>query len=213
MRLEVLDPSTLTLDYAIRNQYSLYYITRNPDNGIKPYEFKALAKEGLELPKAEYILCCITHDDEDNEPEAIPPVDKKRDKPVKSYERLTYRCNTSDETKNIFVDCRPDGSIRVNFKDKDSAKVYQEYIREMFYSRVSGDYLVLNTIFHELRQVNKNDEEKEAREASKTWGYPTQDFGEIKYISEVAKTRDANFFGFTLKRPQKLYGVKAETVS
>lgn len=206
MNIEIIDPSTLTLNDAIKHQYSLYYITKNPNNGINPYNLKSLSKEGLEIPNAEYILCKIIADDE--EPEAEPLPDKKRDKPAKPYERLTYRCETQDASGNIFVDCRPDGTIRVNFKDKESAKAYMEYIRELFYHSTSGtDYLTVFYIFKELRQVDIPDD---ARKASETWGYPTLDGGECRYISEVAKTRDKNMFGFTLKRPQKLYGVEQE---
>lgn len=207
MKLEIINPENLTLSQAIKEQYSLYYIREN-HLGVSTFSLVPFDKEGLALPKDEFLLVKLTSETDqvvENIHEIIPDSDVKVKEPApKTYsprERRTYKIDSWDEHKIIEVESRPDGAIRCNFKDKDSAQIYFEYIREMFYMTSSSDlYLSVSTIYDELKVVNWDHEKCD------DWGWPMLDGGQCRYISpQVLKTKNKNMWGFTLNAPQKIY--------
>ena len=211
MKLEVMNPDDLTLGYVTKHQYSLYYIMWT-DNPIVPYKLVSFAKEGLATPTDDYILVKLTRtgeEDTDVVHEVSPEVEHAieedwRRKPRSP--RRSYKLDSWDSHKLIEVESRTDGSIRVNFKDKDSAEEYYEYLREFFYKGFqNADYLSVSTIYKELKVVNWKAEDCD------DWVWATLDHGTCRYISEsVLKTKNKNMWGFTLQAPQHIdyYGTR-----
>lgn len=143
--------------------------------------------------------------------ELPPPIDKKRDKPRKSYEKLTYKFTGMSCDNQCRVDTRPDGSIRISFNEKADAQEYRDYFREQFYiSNTGADALSIDSIYNDLKLVNMDGTPMYDKDACRKWGYVSQDGGTCRYISEVTKTVGLDMFGFTLKRPVKLYGTTKE---
>ena len=213
MDVKVMDISTLTFASAMKHKDELYSVTVGKDG--KPKLEPLSLENGLGG-----VLLKITM----NEPEKVhiqkddveiaPPEDKKRDKSRRVWERLTYKFDGYSENEMIKVESRPDGSIRISFKEKADAQTYRDYFRENFYtSNNHADAVSVKSIYEDLKLVNKNGEPKyDAIECSK-WGYLSVDHGTCKYISDVSKTIGCDMFGFTLKRPQKLYGLTAANAS
>ena len=198
MNIEIINTKELTLDEAMAYQNELYFVYLN-NKGVACMSPLYGGKLDF-LPEIEdKALIRI------NDGEIKPEKDEKYDKSVRSYERRTYKFDGNDEHEIVFVEGRPDGTIRVNFKDKENAELYLKYIRDFFYKSTTGaDWLTVSTIYKELKLVNWKAEDCD------DWAWPTIDNGTCRYISEVAKTKNRNkMYGFTLKAPQKLYGQKA----
>ena len=194
MRLETIDPKTLTLTDMISDMSNLYYL-HVPREMSKPVLTPmSIGSVGL-LNDDSLIVRIIPGED-------IPPVEEK--KTVRSYERRTYGFNGNDPTENIFVEYRPaEGDIRVNFKDKEIAEKYFNYFREQFYTSTTGaSVITVSNIYKDLNLVNWNQEDCD------DWGWYTLDNGTCRYITEVMKTRNSKLWGFTLKKPTKLYESK-----
>ena len=197
MRLEQLNPKELTLDYVMKNQYELFYILEQEGNSINPYKFQSFAKDGLALPKDNYILVRITSDIEELELATTTEIEKEK----KPRFVRTYRYDGVSSDGIVEVETRINGEIRVNFKDKESADLYYNYIRDFFYKSTTGaDWLTVSTIFKELKLVNWNPEDCD------DWGWPTLDHGTLRHMTDVKKTFNKKMYGFTLSAPQKLYG-------
>lgn len=210
MDVKVMDISTLTFTSAMKHKNELYSIVLGKDGNPK------LVPLSLDAP-GNSVLLKITMDNatkfqtvSDEEVEIDPPVDKKRDKPIKVWERLTYKFDGYSENEIIKVESRPNGSIRVSFNEKADAEKYREYFRDHFYASTNhADAVSITSIYQELKLVNKDGEPKFDVVECRRWGYPSIDHGPCTYISEVSKTIGCAMYGFTLKRPQKLYGITA----
>lgn len=213
--VQIIDVSTLPFNMITDNKDKLYSVVIiNGSPVLKP----------LSINNAKYALATLWVDiDETNSSKEVdvlkgfnqsqvsikesqPPVDKKRDKPIKTWVRQTYKIDSSNEQKTIFVTGRREGHIRVSFTNKDSAQNYYERIRELFYAKVSGaDALTVGSIYDLLGIVNYDKDE------CAKWGYLCLDGGTCRYISEVNKTvGEGEYWGFTLKHPIKLYGETKE---
>lgn len=214
MKLEQLNPEQMTLDFVIKNQYSLYYILES-DSGITPFRFVSFAKEGLALPTDNYILVRLTRTSEDvNE-------DEVKQKPVKtaavtqsrvpkgSRNEYKFKGMNDKGTVKIYPStaARLYGGIRISCATKDEAREYFEYIREQFYDRDVATISV-PSIFEDLG-VSKERLEKEFPNASR-WGYMTLDHGPCKYITtdDVTKNKNDSWFGFTLVAPIIINGLE-----
>lgn len=203
MNIKRINPETLTLTELNHNAHCLYCLTSEPNKryGEQParrhYELKPLINHSLEVLGRDHILLLITDDDEEVEESEAPTEKRKR-------EERTYALNSSDPTESIFVEFKPTrGEIRVNFKEKECAEVYFNYLREQFYTRTTGaSVITVSNIYQDLGVVNWNKEDCD------DWGWYTLDSGTCRHISEVRKTKNSKMFGFTLSHPTKLYETK-----
>lgn len=196
MRLETIDPKTLTLTDMISDMSNLYYL-HIPKDMCKPVLTPmSMGSVGL-LNDDSLIVRIIPGEDMGSE-----PVDKK--KQTRSYEKRTYAYSINDPTETIYVEFRPtEGDIRVNFKDKEIAEKYFNYFREQFYTSTTGaSVITVSNIYKDLNLVNWNPDDCD------DWGWYTLDNGTCRYITEVMKTRNTKLWGFTLKKPTKLYETK-----
>ncbi len=215
MKLEQLDAEKMTLDYVIKNQYSLYYIMET-DSGITPYRFVSFAKEGLALPTDNYILVKLTRTEEEKPVEQVDakivkadPVSPQRRAPKGS--RSEYKFNGTNKSGTVHIapsaSARVYGGIRISCKTKEEAREYFEYLREQFYDRDIAT-ISIPSIYEDLG-VDKEVIEKECPSAYR-WGYMTLDHGVCKYITtdDVTKNKNDNWFGFTLQPPIIINGLE-----
>ena len=193
MRLETIDPKTLTLTDMISDMSNLYYL-HVPKEMSKPV-LTPMSMGSVGLLNDDSLLVRIIPGED------IPAEEKKT---VRSYERRTYGFSGADPTETIMVEYRPaEGDIRVNFKDKEIAEKYFDYFREQFYTSTTGaSVITVSNIYKDLNLVNWNPEDCD------DWGWYTLDNGTCRYITEVMKTRNSKLWGFTLKKPTKLYESK-----
>lgn len=193
MRIERIDPATLSLADLVNAPEGLYHITPNMDGG---YIMGPLEGTSLSFLQNEYLIVRVG-DDEDFVPQPV-------EKPIRKRENLTYKIESHDSTESIFVAFRPEnGGIRISFKDKDAAEMYFNYFREQFYtSKTGASVITVSNIYSDLGLVNWNHEDCD------DWGWYTLDGGTCRYITEVTKTRGTKMWGFLLKRPTKLYETK-----
>ena len=198
MRLEVLDPKKLTLDDMMGNISELYYLHVPEDTLGKPV-LTPIGIGGLGLLKSDSLLLRIVP----GEVEEMVELEVVNDQLKRTREAWTYKLFSNDPTESIFVEFRPTGDIRVNFKDKESAQAYFDYFREQFYTSTTGaSVITVSNIYKDLNLVNWNPEDCD------DWGWYTLDNGTCRYITEVLKTRNTKMYGFTLKKPTKLYETK-----
>ncbi len=212
MNVTLMDMSTLTFESAMKHKDELYSIAlENGEPVLKPLSLDSglgavllrIKKDGAEMdiPKIE-------------EAEAAPPEDKKRDKPHRTWEKLTYKFDGYSDNGQIRVESRPDGSIRISFKEKADAQTYRDYFREQFYASNNGaDAVSVKSIYGDLHLVNNDGSPKYDVIECGRWGYLSLDGGTCKYISDVSKTIGLDMYGFTLKRPTKLYGITAASAN
>lgn len=206
MHIEKLNMSELTFDRVMADQGELYFLYFNgkgqatlmPVNSGKLDYLSDIQDKTLVRITDEPVEKDISE-----EVDTAPSIKKR-----KTYERRTYKLDSWDEQKVIEVESKIDGSIRINFHDKDSADIYYNHIRDMFYKRPAkgdvADWLPVSTIYKELKVVNWEPDDCD------DWAWPRLDFGTCRYISaEVNKTKNKKMWGFTLSAPQKLYGTKA----
>lgn len=203
MKLEVINPETMTLAEIISSGKDLFYIV---NGSVHKYKLQSLADSGISV-EGDYILVKITDEDE----EIIETVDesKEEEKPQRFYGNrnvtsLTYKFFGNDPTESIFVEFRPENSgIRVSFNDKESAQAYFEYFREQFYTSTTGaSVITVSNIYKDLNLVNWDPDDCD------DWGWYTLDSGTCRYITEVRKNKNSKRFGFTLTKPTKLYESK-----
>ena len=209
MRLEIVDPKTLSLSDLMDDLDQLFYIYSDPEAITTSYP----AKKGVPrlYPMSDGRLSRLNEDALliriiPGEDPIFTKVEEKTEekKATRSYERRTYGFNGSDPTETIMVEYRPaEGDIRVNFKDKEIAEKYFNYFREQFYTSTTGaSVITVSNIYKDLNVVNWNPEDCD------DWGWYTLDNGTCRYITEVMKTRNSKLWGFTLKKPTKLYETK-----
>ena len=195
MRLDVIDPKTLTLTDMIADMNNLFYL-HIPEGMGKPV-LTPMNKGSIALLSDDALIVKILLGDQEEADEA--PVQEEKSQNDRS---LTYKLFSNDPTESIFVEFRPEG-IRVNFKDKESAQAYFDYFREQFYTSTTGaSVITVSNIYKDLNVVNWNPEDCD------DWGWYTLDGGTCRYISDVRKTRNTKMFGFTLSKPTKLYESK-----
>lgn len=212
MKLEQLKPETLSLDYVIKNQYSLYYIIES-DSGIAPYKFVSFAKEGLALPTDNYILVKLTKTNEEEQKQSEETLVKtKVSTPrVPKGSRNEYRYTAMNDAGTAKVapnsSAKVYGGIRISCPSKEGAREYFEYLREQFYDRDIAAVSVMS-IYEDIG-INKERLERECPDAVR-WGYMTLDHGSCKYITtdDVTKNKNDNWFGFTLKAPIIINGLE-----
>lgn len=213
MNVKIMDMSNLTFESAMRHRNELYSLTMEDGKPIlKPLSLDS----GIGS-----VLLRITEDNpanddtedipqETKEVEVAPPADKKRDKPHRTWEKLTYKFDGYSDNGQIRVESRPDGSIRISFKEKADAQTYRDYFREQFYASNNGaDAVSIKSIYGDLHLVNNDGSPKYDVIECGRWGYLSLDGGTCKYISDVSKTIGIDMYGFTLKKPTKLYGITA----
>ena len=195
MRLDVIDPKTLTLTDMIADMNNLFYL-HIPQDMCKPV-LTPMNRGSIALLSDDALIVKILLGDQEEADEA--PVQEEKSQNDRS---LTYKLFSNDPTESIFVEFRPEG-IRVNFKDKESAQAYFDYFREQFYTSTTGaSVITVSNIYKDLNVVNWNPEDCD------DWGWYTLDGGTCRYISDVRKTRNTKMFGFTLSKPTKLYESK-----
>lgn len=213
MNVKIMDMSNLTFESAMKHKDELYSLTMEDGKAI-------LRPLSLDSGIGSVLLRIIEDDipekvlentaDKIKEIEAEPPVDKKRDKPHRTWEKLTYKFDGYSDNGQIRVESRPDGSIRISFKEKADAQTYRDYFREQFYASNNGaDAVSVKSIYGDLHLVNNDGSPKYDVIECGRWGYLSLDGGTCKYISDVSKTIGIDMYGFTLKRPTKLYGITA----
>ncbi len=212
MNVEIIDMSNLTFETAMRHKSELYSLSMKDGTPIiKPLSLESGAIEVL-LRITEKPTNVVGKDisKSTKEVEVAPPVDKKRDKPHRAWEKLTYKFEGYSDNGQIKVEPRPDGSIRISFKEKADAQMYRDYFREQFYASTNGaDAVSIKSIYGDLHLVNSDGSPKYDVIECGRWGYLSLDGGTCKYISDVSKTIGIDMYGFTLKRPTKLYGITA----
>lgn len=204
MNIKRINPETLTLTELNHNAHCLYCLTSEPNKRYdeqparRHYELKPLINHSLEVLGRDHILLLITDDEEEEIEEPMDTTERRR------REERTYALNSSDPTESIFVEFKQTrGEIRVNFKEKECAEVYFNYLREQFYTRTTGaSVITVSNIYQDLGVVNWNKEDCD------DWGWYTLDSGTCRHISEVRKTKNSKMFGFTLSHPTKLYETK-----
>ena len=213
MKLEVLNPETITLKDFINDVDNLYYLVKNPTimASDAPYKMLPARETGANsMPSKTYLVVRITDEEmifDESEENPVIPEDiwnEEASKPNPGREACTYSLNSHDPTESIFVEFRPySGEIRVNFTDKGNAELYFNYFREQFYSYTSGvSVITVSNIYSDLKLVNWDPKDCD------DWGWYTMDAGKCHYITPVRKTNNSKMFGFTLKHPTKLYESK-----
>lgn len=216
MDVKVIDRASLTFNNLVTYKDQLFVINLNGDiPAMEPLTLSNVNDDSVILriyDKNHFRFgsgdISTSNAVDENEEELPPPPDPVRDKPLRTWTRLTYKLDEISEDGERMVEARPDGSIRVSFSNKDDAQSYRDYIREQFYiSKTGADALTIGSIYQELKFVNYDEVE------CAKWGYLSMDHGTCKYISDVSKTAKTGMFGFTLKRPIKLYGTTRENAS
>jgi hypothetical protein len=214
MNVTIMDMSTLTFESAMRHRNELYSIVIEDDKPtLKPLSLDSgIGAVLLKITTDEKKTTNdISEEKKPEEVESVPQVDKKRDKPHRTWEKLTYKFDGYSDNGQIKVESRPDGSIRISFKEKADAQTYRDYFRERFYASNNGaDAISVKSIYDDLHLVNEDGMPKYDVIECGRWGYLSLDGGTCKYISEVSKTIGLDMYGFTIKRPIKLYGITAE---
>lgn len=216
MKLEQIDKSTLTLDQLMTMKNELYYIGMNLDlNKAYMRPLTEVINRASDPFDSEYLIVKIASGsaevvevkaDEDDELE--PPVDKVRDKPLRTWERQSYKVSCIKKDGSIMLEGRPKGEIRVSFSDKEDAQAYWERIREIFYKNVShADAISVDNLYAELGFTEEDLPSDYSKEEGDKWGYLTIEHGPVKYVSDVSKTKNSKLWGFTVKRPIKIYGM------
>lgn len=218
MKLEQIDKNTLTLDQIIKLKKELYVIGYDSDlNRAGMCPLVDVISRVSDIFDGEHVVVRISMGNEtvcqapikiDTEEELEPPVDKVRDKPLRTWERQSYKVNCIKKDGSIMLEGRPKGEIRVSFSDKEDAQAYFERIREIFYKNVSqADAISVDNLYAELGFTEEDLPSDYSKEEGDKWGYLTVEHGPIKYISEVSKTKNSKLWGFTVKRPIKIYGM------
>lgn len=201
MNLEVLEARNMTIEQAIDHQDELYFIYFASDGKptLAPFGQVMFDKRYNKIQALENKL--LLKIDQNEATEKDIPVKDPEKRPRKTYERRTYKLDCICEGGAIEIESRIDGSIRVNFKDKESAQLYRDHFRDMFYKHnTDADWLTVSTIYKECRAVNW--ESKNCDD----WAWPTVDYGTVRYITDVLKTKNKKMYGFTFTPPKKLYG-------
>lgn len=217
MKLEQLDKNTLTLDQIIKMSKELYLIGYDPvlNRAAMCPLSNVLGRDTIAF-NGDHIVVRINSGEEvpqvlpkiDTEGEIEPPVDKVRDKPLRTWERQSYKVCCIKKDGSIMLEGRPKGEIRVSFSDKDDANAYFERIRDIFYKNVSNaDAISVDNLYAELGFTEEDLPSDYSKEEGNKWGYLTIEHGPVKYISEVSKTKNSKLWGFTIKRPIKIYGM------
>lgn len=209
MNVSVVNPETLSLKDLMANMSELYYLHME-DTLSKPI-LTPVSIGTLNLLNEDSLLLKIIPGEVEAEPEA----EKPKSKPRGWREKRTYAFTGYDPTGAIYVEFRKtgtnDGDIRVNFKDKESAQAYFEYFREQFYTGTTGaSVITVSNIYKDLNLVKKDENNPDGWDPTECddWGWYTIDHGTCRMITEVLKTRNMKMYGFTLKRPTKLYETK-----
>ena len=198
MKIEMINPESLTLTNMMDNMSELYFLHMSDELG-KPI-LTPMSVGSIGLLKDDSLLVRIIPAIEQETVEEPKP---KSVRTRKHREMLTYKVFAKDPTESIIAEVRPDGDIRVSFKDKESAQAYFEYFREQFYTSTTGaSVITVSNIYKDLNLVNWLPENCD------DWGWYTLDHGTCRYIMEVTKTRNTKLWGFTLKRPTRLYESK-----
>lgn len=201
MEVKIMNPEELTLKSLVKHRGELYTI--RVVNG-KPI-FGPIS-----LDKIDEDMCVLRIVDAYMESE-VEPAEELPTKVcygAKRREQLTYKYDGTDTSGNIHVKFRSEsGGIRISFNDKESAEAYFDYFREQFYTHTTGaSVITVSNIYDDLHVVNYD------KEACNDWGWYTLDGGTCRYISSyVTKDKDAKRYGFTLKRPTRLYESKRKT--
>lgn len=198
MNVVIMNPEELTLRSLVTHKGELYTIRVV---GGKPI-FGPIS-----LDKIDEDMCVLrivdAFEEEEVETEDRPKAKKEYGNRYKT--QLTYKFNGSDATGAISVKFRPESSgIRVSFKDKESAEVYFNYFREQFYTHTTGaSVITVSNIYKDLNIVNWNHEDCD------DWGWYTLDGGTCRHMSSyVTKDKDSKRYGFTLRKPTRLYESK-----
>lgn len=216
MKLELLDKSILTLDQLMSMKNELYYIGMNLDlskAAMRP--LTEVINRASDPFGSDYLIVRITPGSPETmetkikeDEELEPPVDKVRDKPLRTWERQSYKISCTKKDGSIMIEGRPKGEIRISFSDKENAQEYFEGIREIFYKNVShADAISVDNLYSELGFTEEDLPSDYSKEEGNKWGYLTIEHGPVKYISEVSKTKNSKLWGFTIKRPIKIYGM------
>ena len=210
MKLEQIDPKSLPLEDAIKNQNLLYYIIESDDE-TAPYKFSSFSKEGLALPGDNYILVQITKaaNVAVNEPVKV----EKKPEPARLTKRgvaRDYKFTGLNDAGTIQiswgVSADKYGTIRVSFPNKEDANDYHDYFREQFYNRDISS-IDIASIYEDLG-ISKERIAKESPGAWK-WGYPTLHNGPCKYITEmVTKNKNDKWYGFSFYPPVIINGME-----
>ena len=204
MKLEQINPTQLTLDMAIKDRQSLYYIVASDDKE-SPYKLLSFSKEGLNLPANDYILIKL---DVPQVEKVITENNKKSASPKKRLER-DYKFVGMNDNNTIRISWSITGNkyggIRVSFERKEDANDYHDYFREQFYNRDISSINV-KSIYEDLG-INKDKIEKECPNAWK-WGYPVLGNGPCKYMTEVTKNKNDKWYGFTFLPPVIVNGME-----
>jgi len=209
MKLEQINPKNLTIEEAIKDQHSLYYIVEGDTES--PYKFLSFSKEGLSVPTDNYILVKLTGETEVKKVEPlVKEVDNVvEDKPRKRRIERDYKFSGLNDKENIRIDWAITGNkyggIRASFPNKEDARVYHDYFREQFYNRDISSVNV-SSIYEDLG-ISKERIEKECPNAWK-WGYLTIFSGPCKYMTDVAKNKNDKWFGFTFLPPIIINGME-----
>ena len=220
MKLEQLDKNTLTLDQIIKMKKELYFIGYDPDlNRAAMCPLADIIGRTTDMFGLEHMVVRIgSWEDQVAEPcptkidthnvELEHQVDNVRVKPLRSYERRTYKINSIKKDGSIMIEGRPKGEIRVSFSDKDDAQAYFERLREIFYENVShADIITIDNIYTELGFTKEDLPADYSKDEGDKWGYLTVKNGPIKYISSINKTKNSKLWGFTIKKPIRIYGM------
>lgn len=209
MKIEQINPISLTLDMAIREKDSLFYIVEGNDE--QPYKLLSFSKEGLNLPSDNYILVKLTGASY----KETKPVSEEKEEPIKKEvmpkKRLDrdYKFTGMNDNNTVriawSITGNKYGGIRVSCEQKEDATDYYDYFREQFYNRDISSINV-KSIYEDLG-VGKERIEKECPGAVK-WGYPALKSGACKYMTEVTKNKNDKWYGFTFLPPVIINGME-----
>lgn len=205
MKIEMLEPSKITLSEMFKMKDSLYSIVF--DEKTKEFSMKKLVSDwSLDMDTISDADIQIVRIETDIANTARRFYNysgnntTKTDKPKKKYVKLTYKFSGDIPLGDI--EFRPTGGLRVSFDNKKDAEEWYDYFREQFYSSdVSA--ISVASIYEDLGVVNYDKEE------CAKWGYPTLTNGVCRYISAgVTKTVNSSRFGFGLERPVIIRGME-----
>lgn len=210
MNIEQINPISLTLDMAIKEKDSLFYIVKGDDE--QPYKLLSFSKEGLNLPSDNYILVKLTGASH----KETKPVSEEKEEPIKKEvtpkKRLDrdYKFTGMNDAETIRITWAITGNkyggIRISFPNKEDANDYHDYFREQFYNRDISS-IDIASIYEDLG-ISKERIEQECPGAMK-WGYPALKGGACKYMTAtVTKNKNDNWYGFTFLPPVIINGME-----
>ena len=205
MKIEMLEPSKITLSEMFKMKDSLYSIVF--DEKTKEFSMKKLVSDwSLDMDTISGIDIQIVRIETDTANKARRFYNysngntTKTDQPKKKYSKLTYKFS-GDIPLGAIEFKPPTGGFRVSFDNKKDAEEWYDYFREQFYSS-DVPAISIASIYEDLGVVDYDKEECEK------WGYPTLTHGVCRYISPgVTKTVKSSRFGFGLERPVIIHGM------